>query len=100
MKHVSKKRRRSEEGAHDHSHSHDHGEEKESKAIKKKATDTPKAKVCKSEGCEKKPVRKGVCSDHGGKQTCKSEGCPGISRFRFSKPQITNWRLGIRNPSE
>lgn len=82
LKHVSvtKKRRRSEEGAHDHSHSHDHGEEKPAKARKKKAADTPKKKVCKSEGCEKKPVRKGVCSDHGGKQNCKSEGCDNVAK--------------------
>lgn len=82
LKHVSssKKRRHSEEDAHDHSHSHDHGEEKSTKARKKKATDTPKKKVCKSEGCEKKPVRRGVCNDHGGRQTCKSEGCDNVAK--------------------
>ena len=80
LKHASttKKRRRSEEGEHDHSH--DDEEEKAAKARKKKAAGTAKTKVCISEGCEKKPVRNGVCSDHGGKQNCKAEGCDNFSK--------------------
>lgn len=83
LKHVSatknKKRHRAEEGAHDHSH--DLGEEKQpAKARKKKATDTAKTKVCNAEGCEKKPVRKGACNDHGGKQNCEAQGCDNVAK--------------------
>ena len=87
LKHVSSSRKRhrakekEDEGAHDHSHSHDHGdEENPTKVHKKKTTDTPKKRMCKSEGCEKKPVRNGVCNHHGGKKHCKAEGCDNVAK--------------------